>query len=98
KAMSGLFFVLLAGCIAAGLALYGLRNSPLRLALGTGLLLTAGWLSSSMLGDTIASGRNFYGARSVRDDGIRMTLMHGTTSHGYQFKNPERRAEPNLYY
>ncbi len=78
--------------------LFASRRRPRHLAVGVALLLIAGPLVSSWFGNTVYAVRNFYGARRVRDDGVTLTLMHGGTTHGSQFKDPARRAEPLTYY
>jgi hypothetical protein len=80
------------------LVLYRLRNLPLRLAGGTGLVLAVSPFILSMLAGNVYAKRNFYGARHIRDDGVTLTLMHGSTNHGAQFKDPKRRPEPITYY
>jgi SAM-dependent methyltransferase len=52
----------------------------------------------STLGDTVYAERDFYGARRIRDDGVTLTLLHGSTNHGAQYKDPRRRGEPLTYY
>lgn len=48
--------------------------------------------------DAIHVSRNFYGTLRVeRDDGLHR-LMHGTTLHGAQFRDPERRGVATTYY
>jgi SAM-dependent methyltransferase len=78
--------------------LYRLRNEPLRLAVGTGLVLAVSPLILGLLAGNVYAKRNFYGARHIRDDGVTLTLMHGSTNHGAQYKNPKRRPEPITYY
>jgi hypothetical protein len=85
-------------CGLVAVLLYRFRNQPIRLAIGTGLLLSVSPLVLAMLGDTVYSERNFYGARQIRDDGVTLTLLHGSTTHGAQYKDPARRAEPLSYY
>jgi spermidine synthase len=42
--------------------------------------------------------RSFYGAISVEEDGTFRTLVHGTTTHGYQFIDPAKQTTPTSYY
>jgi SAM-dependent methyltransferase len=44
--------------------------------------------------------RSFYGITTVRLDAAqgKHTLIHGSTIHGAQFRDPERRREPLTYY
>jgi hypothetical protein len=52
----------------------------------------------------LARERNFYGVsrvfRRTPDDSLfgRVVLTHGNTSHGFQYSNPAKRAEPTMYY
>ena len=85
-------------CAAVALLLYRLRNFPLRLAAGTGLLLAVSPFVLSILGNTVYAERDFYGARRITDDGVSLTLLHGSTNHGAQYKDATRRSEPLTYY
>ena len=87
-----------ATCLLAGFVLYRLRDRPLRFAGGTGAVLLTSPLVLALLAGNVYSERNFYGARHIRDDGVTLTLMHGSTNHGAQFKDPRRRGEPISYY
>ncbi|MCS6852239.1 MAG: fused MFS/spermidine synthase [Gemmataceae bacterium] len=42
--------------------------------------------------------RTFFGVLRVREDATSIELMHGTTLHGEQFKDPKRRGEALTYY
>jgi uncharacterized membrane protein YdcZ (DUF606 family) len=42
--------------------------------------------------------RNFFGVKSVNEDGMATWLVHGNTLHGFQLKDPARRDEPTQYY
>lgn len=93
------FLVLVAfACGAVALLLYRLRNRPYRLAAGMTMLLSTSPLVLSILGGTVYAERDFYGARRILDDGVTLTLLHGSTNHGAQFKDPRRRDEPLTYY
>jgi SAM-dependent methyltransferase len=85
-------------CAAVALLLYRLRNLPWRLAAGMALLLSVSPFVLSILGDTVYAERDFYGARRIRDDGVTLTLLHGSTNHGAQYKDVGRRAQPITYY
>jgi hypothetical protein len=74
------------------------------------LLLSAAFVvaphvSTGASGDVfIARERNFYGVSRVfqRASGDarfgRVVMTHGNTSHGFQYLNPAKRAEPTMYY
>jgi hypothetical protein len=85
-------------CGLVALLLYRVRDQSVRLAIGTSLLLSVSPVILALLGDTVYSQRNFYGARRITDDGVVLTLLHGSTTHGAQYKAPARRAEPLTYY
>jgi hypothetical protein len=85
-------------CALVALLLYRFRSQPARLAVGIGLLLAVSPVILAWLGDTVYSERNFYGARRITDDGVVLTLLHGSTTHGAQYKAAARRAEPLTYY
>lgn len=87
-----------ASCGLVAFLLYRFRDRPIRLAVGAALLLSVSPVVLAMLSDTVYSKRNFYGARRIKDDGFTLTLMHGSTNHGSQYKDPARQAEPLSYY
>jgi SAM-dependent methyltransferase len=93
------FYPLVAAtCVLTVFVLWRLRHRPMRFAAGTGAVLMASPLVMALFAGNVYSERNFYGARHIRDDGVTLTLMHGSTNHGAQFKDPRRRAEPISYY
>ena len=49
-------------------------------------------------GDTIHRDRSFFGARFVEDKGDMRRLLHGTTLHGAQSRDPDLRLTPLTYY
>jgi hypothetical protein len=91
------------GNILAGLtvlACYLLVRRPIRyaLALGTLLLFTTAFRHTQSR--VIERDRNFFGVLRVADDSATQLrrLYHGTTIHGIQFTQPERKCEPSSYY
>lgn len=92
-------FAVLAGLAFAGALIYACRHSPARLALALALVLAAGMLAPDAR-TTLATSRTFFGIHRVTveaDSKIRL-LFHGTTVHGAQFADPERRRTPLGYY
>ena len=63
-------------------------------------LVTAALLGYLMVGggEPIHTDRTFFGVYRVTDEGMRHSLVHGTTVHGIQFSDPERREVPTAYY
>lgn len=47
---------------------------------------------------TIAQERSFFGVVSIRDDGASLEMVHGSTVHGRQWKDPARRRLALPYY
>lgn len=81
------------------LAIYGFAERPLRLSLG----LAAVFLAVVAMGRTdevIAQERNFFGISRITqsDDGKFNLLVHGTTLHGAQHLDADKRHIPLTYY
>ena len=92
-------FALLAGFVLAGVLIYACRRRPSRLALALALVLAAGMLAPDAR-TTLATSRTFFGIHRVTveaDANIRL-LFHGTTVHGAQYADSERRRIPLSYY
>ena len=101
------------GVVVAAAYAFGVSDG-LRLAVAGGVLLLAAWplrfagafaavllalaLPSLTGGDTIHRDRSFFGARFVEDKGDMRRLLHGTTLHGAQSRDPELRLTPLTYY
>ena len=101
------------GVVIAAAYAFGVSEG-LRLAVAGGVLLLAAWplrfagafaavllalaLPSLTGGDTIHRDRSFFGARFVEDKGDMRRLLHGTTLHGAQSRDPELRLTPLTYY
>ena len=75
------------------------RRRPGGLALGVGTLLVFGPIIMHT-GETLIRDRSFFGVYSVRaqEDGQFHILMHGTTHHGGQYRDADRRRLPTAYY
>ncbi len=75
------------------------RHRPGGLALGVGTLLVFGPMIMHG-GETLVRDRSFFGVYSVRaqQQGTFHILMHGTTHHGGQYRDAERRRMPTAYY
>jgi SAM-dependent methyltransferase len=91
----GVFLVLL----FAGLVVFGCQRRPLRFGLGIAALIGAGIVINDN-GEVLKRARNFYGVlRVVEQETPPMhVLMHGTTTHGEQSLDAERRRQPLSYY
>jgi hypothetical protein len=79
---------------------FGFVGRPLRFGLGVGAMLLAGALCSDPNGLVLHRQRGFFGDLHVRYEptGEFIQLMHGTTLHGQQPRDPARRNEPSTYF
>ncbi|MCZ6523302.1 MAG: fused MFS/spermidine synthase [Alphaproteobacteria bacterium] len=95
----GLSGLLVVSCLV-GLGLYAFRARPLRFGLGIGAVLLASTIWGQGEGIILDQERNFFGVmRVVRlPDNPYHLLYHGTTLHGAQSTETERRREPLTYY
>lgn len=88
-----LFFVLVVKI------LFSCSERPVRFALA---LLAAIFAAVAVNGSVgvLHQERTFYGVLRVKlkDGGREVELFNGTTSHGAEFVDPERRREPRMYY
>ena len=89
--------LLLGGCL---LVVLGFSRRPLRFALGLAVLLVVGALRPGPEGRVLLTERSFFGISRVTVDptGRYRMLLHGTTLHGMQALDPERRGEPLAYF
>jgi hypothetical protein len=89
---------LMAGIPAA--ICYFFVDRRLRFALGLGAILVAGFLYTGTQGKTIFRERNFFGVIRVTEDrdGKYIQVVHGSTIHGRQSLDPDRRHEPLAYF
>jgi hypothetical protein len=79
---------------------YVLGKKFTHFALALGAVLLASRFYTVVSGRTLHRERNFFGALRVATDGEHLThrLYHGTTIHGIQFLDANRRCEPLAYY
>jgi hypothetical protein len=73
---------------------------PVRFGLAVAALLVAGFARPSAIGTLVYTERSFFGMHRVVDDAASEVrwLLHGTTIHGGQSLNADRRLEPLTYY
>ena len=94
----GLWILILISSVL-GMALYSFRERPLRFGLGIGCVLLVGNTLVQSEGITLMRERNFFGVVAVAqplDDYY--VLRHGTTVHGAQSLDADRRREPLTYF
>jgi spermidine synthase len=89
--------------LAAGLTIYVLvtaRARPNRFALTIAAIILASSLSEGVNGRPLFRHRDFFGVLTVTQtaDGGYRRLFHGSTLHGEQSLDPDRRAEPLTYF
>jgi SAM-dependent methyltransferase len=91
--------LLITAC-AAGIFCYRFRFRPWRLGLGLGVLILAGTWFIAQPERVLLKERNFFGISQVTEDaaGHYRILTHGSTIHGAQSLDPDRRHEPLTYY
>ena len=94
--MSGSIFVVALPLFVS----YPLRKRPVRFALSLGAVILAAGLMTGVGRSTMHSERNFFGVLRVTNDPERNihSFLHGSTVHGRQSTEPERRCEPLAYY
>jgi SAM-dependent methyltransferase len=61
-------------------------------------LMAAAPFLLGLRGDKLEYARDFYGTVRVEQDAERRSMAHGTTLHGFQWRDPARRTEPTGYY
>jgi len=78
----------------------GLSIRPVRFALGVAVLMFVGARLVGEDGTTLCRERNFFGVVRVKYSASRdaNVLVHGSTTHGMQSCDPQRRREPLTYY
>jgi hypothetical protein len=91
------------GNVMAGVLLllaFLVLRRPVRYALALGTLLACTSIFRGAQSGIVERDRNFFGVLRVSNErGLPLRrLYHGTTIHGVQFRNPERRCEPLSYY
>ena len=74
--------------------------SKLRLVVGLLLFSLLGQFSLTTMGKVLVSDRSFFGVYRVvsQDQGQYYSLLHGTTLHGKQSRDPQRQLEPLTYF
>ncbi len=79
--------------------LYSCGERPARFALALLAVIFGAATVNGSVG-VLHQERTFYGVLRVKsiDGGRKVQLFHGTTSHGAEFVDPERRREPLMYY
>jgi hypothetical protein len=85
---------------------YTFVERSFRFALGVGAVLLAGSFCGIIDDSVLHQERSFFGVLKVENEGERISgqlypfrrLIHGTTLHGMQFLDEERRDEPLTYY
>jgi len=92
-------FIVLGAAVPALIA-FGQQRRPLRFALCVALLLLSGVLVRSPFGPAVYATRTFFGVYRVRvDEQLHYRFMfHGSTLHGMQSLQPERRAASLSYF
>jgi len=75
-----------------------LRRERVRLALVLGAIVLAAQLYTDSNYELVASERSFYGLYRVLDRGEFRMLYHGSTNHGSQSQQPQRKCVPLSYY
>ncbi len=84
-----------------GLLCYGLSflKRPYLFGIAIAALLLTIVLTKDISRKTVHQERSFFGVLSVvRDNGNFMSLYHGTTLHGKQWLDPDKRFDPLTYY
>ncbi len=85
--------------ICLDIGAFSLRHCPLRYGLGITAVLASAMIFTSWTG-VIERVCSFYGVHTVTvtKDGKHHLLIHGTTVHGAQLRDPLRRREPLTYF
>jgi hypothetical protein len=92
-----------AACTLPGLLCYLSRHRPARMAASVAVWLIIGAAATTVwVGQTLRISRGFFGVyRVVQDhapEGDYQLLIHGTTLHGMQSLDPDRRRELLIYF
>ena len=84
----------------AGLIGLSFARRPLRFGLGIGAIMLATSWYNGPYGEVLLSERSFFGVyRAIRDTERNVhVIFHGTTLHGAQNLDPDKRLEPLSYY
>ena len=94
--MSGSIFVVALPLMVS----YPLRKRPVRFALSLGAVILAAGLMTGVGLSTLHAERNFFGVLRVTNSPEQKlhSFLHGSTVHGRQSTEPNRRCEPLAYY
>jgi hypothetical protein len=92
--------VLLPASIALAVSLLAFADRPVRFGLGLGAVLLAAAMLPAETGAVLHAERTFFGTHRVaaKDGGAHHVLIHGTTVHGAQFRDPARSRVVTSYY
>jgi hypothetical protein len=84
----------------AAVACYRERGQPVKLAIMLSAIVLTGAFAENHEKDLLLRQRDFFGTRGVKWDGSTRShvLFNGTTKHGAQAVDPERRGDPLSYY
>lgn len=76
------------------------HRRPVRFGTALGMVVLGNLLWFSNSDPAIHTERSFFGVIRVREDAIKgtHTLVHGSTNHGEQWLDPDRRQQPTTYY
>jgi hypothetical protein len=77
---------------------YTFVDRSIRFGLGVGALLLGAAFCGLFDTNTLMQKRSFFGVLKVEEDELYHRLVHGTTLHGKQFRDPARHREPLTYY
>lgn len=83
---------------AAAMVVMSFWKRPFRLALGAGAIYAAMQVTDVARSNVLLQERSFFGVYRVRRIAEYNVLQHGTTTHGGQSRQLERRLEPLTYY
>jgi len=88
--------------VPATLLCYSFRQRPVRFGLAVGAFLLIGRFFTTGWEYALHIERSFFGVyrvlRTHNETGVYHSLMHGTTLHGMQSRDPTRQKEPLTYY
>lgn len=89
---------MLGAAVLAGCVLLGWWLSTHAAAMAAALLLFYAAAGVLVTPGVLEQTRTFFGTYTVTAEGDQHTLVHGTTVHGTQFRDAERRGIPTTYY
>ena len=91
---------MLAGIVVLALTTYAHARQPIVVAVCVAGFLSLVPILLGSQGDILMRERSFFGVHTVKtiEGGQVVALVHGTTIHGAQYRDPDRRREPLTYY